>query len=73
MSELANILVAMKIIREIVEFKTFANHSVVWRSITKRDNAQKFPWNQLFSNFFSKNVNLTKKSWIFRKNRDHVL
>ena len=39
----------MKIIREIVEFKTFANHSVVWRSITKRDNAQKFPWNQLFS------------------------
>ena len=41
MSDLANILVTMKIIREIVEFKTFANHSVVWKSITKRDNAQK--------------------------------
>ena len=27
----------------------------------KRDHAQKFPWNQFFSNFFSKNVDLTEK------------
>ena len=44
----------------------------VWKSIIKRDHAHKFPWNQPFSNFFSKNVDLTEKMLIFRKNGDRV-
>ena len=36
----------------------------VWKSTIKRDHAQKFPWNHLFSNFFSKIVGLTEKMWI---------
>ena len=39
----------------------------------KRDHAQKNSWNQFFSNFFSKNVDLTKKCWFFPKNCDRVL
>ena len=35
--------------------------------------AQKLSWNQLFSNFFSKNVDLTEKCWFSRKNRDRVI
>ena len=38
-----------------------------------RDHAKKFPWNQLFSNFFSKNVGLTEKYRFFdKKNGHHV-
>ena len=33
----------------------------MWKNNMKRDHAQKFPWNQFFSNFFSKNVDLTEK------------
>ena len=44
----------------------------VWKSTTKRDHTQKFPWNQLFSNLFSKTVDLTEKSWFFRKISDRV-
>ena len=33
----------------------------VWKSTTKCDHAQNISWNQLFSNFFSKNVDLTEK------------
>ena len=35
----------------------------VWKSTKKRDHAQKFPWNQLFSKFFSENVDLTEKNF----------
>ena len=36
----------------------------VCNSTIKHDHSKKFPWNQLFSNFFSKSVNLTgKKCW----------
>ena len=34
---------------------------------------KKFLWNQLFSNFFSENVDLTEKRWYVRRNRDRVL
>ena len=33
--------------------------------VLKNDHTKKFPWNQLFSNFSSKNVELTKKMLIF--------
>ena len=47
---------------------THISHSV--EKYKKRDHAQKFPWNQLFSNFFSNNVDLTEKGWFFRKKSD---
>ena len=34
----------------------------VWKSTVKRDHAQKISSNQFFSNFFSKNIDLTEKS-----------
>ena len=43
----------------------------VWKSTWKRDHAQKFPWNQLFSSFFD--IDLTEKMLIFRKNGDRIL
>ena len=48
-------------------------HSVI--KVLKRNHAQKFPWNQLFSYFFSKNIDLTEKMLIFnffRKNSDRA-
>ena len=41
------------------------HNTVVWKCTIKRDHTQKFPCNQLFSNFFSKNVDLTGKKCIF--------
>ena len=32
----------------------------------KRDHAKNISWNQILSNFFSKNVDLTEKMFIFR-------
>ena len=40
-----------------------------WKSTMKRDHAKKFPWNQLFSNFFSKLI-WRKKCCFLRKNSD---
>ena len=37
-----------------------------WKSTVKRDHAQKYSWNQLFSNFFSKYI----ITLIWRKNVD---
>ena len=31
-------------------------YSLIEKYTIKRDHAEKFPWNQHFSNFFSKNV-----------------
>ena len=53
---------------EILETKPYL--LTVWKRTIKRDHVQNFPWNQLFSNLLSKNVDLTKKCWFFRKNRD---
>ena len=39
--------------------------STMWKSTVESDLAKKFPWNQLFSNFSSNNVDLTKKLLIF--------
>ena len=39
----------------------------------KRNHALKISWNQLFSYFFNKNVDLTEKMLIFRKNRDRAM
>ena len=46
--------------------------SHLWKSTIKRDHAQKFLWNQLFNNFFSKTVDLIKKCWFFRKNSNRI-
>ena len=44
-------------------------HSVcVWKSSVKCDHAQKISSNELFSNFFSESVHLTKKFLIFQQN-----
>ena len=40
-------------------------HCTMWKSTVNCDHAQKISWNQLFSNFFSKNVDLTEKMLIF--------
>ena len=42
----------------------------VWKSTIKHYHPQKISWNQLFSNFFCKNVDLTEKSKC--KNRDRI-
>ena len=47
------------------EFLVFPHCVPVISTLRKRDHAQKFPWNQLFSNFFSKYVDLTEKLLIF--------
>ena len=41
----------------------------VRKSTENRDHAQKISWNQLFRNFFSKNVDLTEKCRFSRKIR----
>ena len=38
----------------IFSVKSNTTSQVLWKSTIKWDHAQKFPWNQLFSNFFSK-------------------
>ena len=45
----------------------------VWKSAIKHDHAKKISWDQLFNNFFSKNVDLTEEFRFFRKNRDRLL
>ena len=63
---------------EITEISFYCKNSVesfhllitVWNSTIKCDHYQEFPWNQLFSNFFSKIVDLTEKSCFFRKHSD---
>ena len=45
----------------------------MWKNTTKRDHAQKFPWNQLFSthiHYVVKMLIWRKIWWIFRKNSD---
>ena len=49
----------------IFSVKSNTTSQVLWKSTIKWDHAQKFPWNQLFSNFFSKIVDLTEKMVIF--------
>ena len=44
--------------------------AAVWKSTVKQDYGKK-SWNQLISNFFSKQIGLTEK--MFPKNGDHVL
>ena len=37
---------------------------IAWKTTIKRDHSKKISWNQLFTDaFFSKNVDLTEKSW----------
>ena len=54
-----------KIFRQINFIENNVTFTKFWRKnvcdTKKREQAQKFPWNQLFSNFLSKNVDLTEK------------
>ena len=61
----------------LIRFEGFDEFSVkpqqlkkqcVWKSSVKCDHAQKISSNELFSNFFSESVHLTKKFLIFQQN-----
>ena len=73
-----------KVVNTVWQFEDFSVNQILreikfgefWNSVKKRENLshwKNISWNQLISNFFSKNGNLTEKTLIFRKNRDRVI